>query len=220
MTWRRYHECRYGVSFHDPHPDCGPLINRLTFTLFLLAGLILVFGIYIREEKAIDRANEQRQAAMALADELRQSLDDLTRMVRTYAMTGDPIYKRNYQNILDIRDGKRPRPEHYQNVYWDLVVAGRLPPPPAKGPAIALLELMRQAGFGDASFRQLAEAKLHSDHLTASEFAAMQLAETVGPDREAALARGLTACGACSVSWARYDRGHVQSQMVKFPTRR
>ncbi|WP_295432301.1 PAS domain-containing protein, partial [uncultured Thiodictyon sp.] len=157
--------------------------------MFLLAALILVFGMYVRTEKAIDRANEQRQAVMALADELRQSSDDLTRMVRTYIMTGDPVYKQSYQDILDIRDGKRPRPEHYQNIYWDLVVAGRLPPPPANGQAMALLELMRQAGFGDAEFRQLAQAKAHSDHLTATEFTAMRLAETVGPDREAALTR-------------------------------
>jgi PAS domain S-box-containing protein len=165
------------------------LINRRTFTVFLLAALILVFGMYVRTEKAIDRANEQRQAVMALADELRQSSDDLTRMVRTYIVTGDPVYKQSYQDILDIRDGKRPRPEHYQNVYWDLVVAGRLPPPPATGQAMALLELMRQAGFGDAEFRQLAQAKAHSDHLTATEVTAMRLAETVGPDREEALTR-------------------------------
>ena len=165
------------------------LINRLTFTVFLLAALILVFGIYVRAEKEIDRANEQRQAAIALADELRQSSDDLTRMVRTYIVTGDSVYKQYYQDILDIRDGKRPRPEQYQNIYWDLVVAGKLPPPPARGQAIVLLELMRQAAFGDAEFRQLAQAKAHSDHLTATEFTAMHLAETVGPDREAALAR-------------------------------
>ncbi len=170
-------------------PIASRLINRLTFTLFLLAVLVLIFGIYVRTEKAIDRANEQRQAAMALGDELRQSSDDLTRMVRTYVVTGDPVYKHYYQDILDIRDGKRPRPEQYQNIYWDLVVAGRLPPPPAKGQTIALLELMRQAAFGDAEFRQLAAAKAHSDHLTATEFEAMQLAETVGPDQEAALAR-------------------------------
>ena len=48
-------------------------INRRTFTVFLLAALSLVFGMYVRTEKAIDRANEQRQAAIALADELRQS---------------------------------------------------------------------------------------------------------------------------------------------------
>ena len=165
------------------------LINRLTFTVFLLAVLILVFGIYVRAEKAIDRANEQRQAAMMLADELRQSSDDLTRMVRTYIVTGDPVYKQYYQDILDIRDGKRPRPEQYQNIYWDLVVSGRLPPPPAKGQAIALLELMRQASFGDAEFRQFAQAKAHSDQLTATEFTAMRLAETVGTERVAALAR-------------------------------
>jgi hypothetical protein len=109
------------------------LINRLTVTLVLLAVLILVFGIYVRGEKAIDHAYEQHQAATALTDEFSQSSADLTRMARTYIVTGKPVFKDDYQDILDIRDGKRPRPEHGQNHDWDLVLAGRLPPPPATG---------------------------------------------------------------------------------------
>ena len=59
-------------------------------------------------------------------------------MVRTYVVTGDP-YKQHYQEILDIRDGRKPRPAAYPYVYWDLVLAdgpvagvdaaGRLPAP-------------------------------------------------------------------------------------------
>ncbi len=171
------------------NPVAPRLINRVTLTVFLLAALTLIFAFYVRAEKAIDRANDQRYAAIMLADEMRQSSDDLTRMVRTFVVTGDPIYKKYYQDILDIRDGKRARPKQYQNIYWDLVVAGRLPPPPTSGEPMGLLDLMRQAAFGDAEFRQLAEAKAHSDRLAATEMAAMQLAETRGPEREAALTR-------------------------------
>ncbi len=75
------------------NPSAPHLINRLTFTLFLLALLILIFGIYVRAEKAIDHAYEQRQVAMGLADELRQSSADLTRMVRSYVVNGNPVFK-------------------------------------------------------------------------------------------------------------------------------
>ena len=72
-------------------------------------------------EKRIDDANKRRIISFLLADELRQSSDDLTRMIRTYAATGNIIYKRHYQEILNIRNGKEPYPLNYQNIYWDLV---------------------------------------------------------------------------------------------------
>ena len=136
------------------NPGALRFTKRLALILCLLAAFALSFGFYVRAEKAIDRAHEQRLASFLLADELRQSSDDLTRMVRTYVLTGDPVYKQYYQDILAIRDGRRPRPVHYQNIYWDLVIAGRLPPPPASGQGTALLDLMRQATFADAEFRR------------------------------------------------------------------
>jgi len=47
------------------------------------------------------------RSVVLLADELRQSSDDLSRLVRTYIVTSNPIYKQHYQEILDIRDGKK-----------------------------------------------------------------------------------------------------------------
>ncbi|HSG22523.1 MAG TPA: ATP-binding protein, partial [Azonexus sp.] len=121
---------------------------------------------------------------MHLASELRQSSDDLTRMVRSYIITGDPLYKQHYQEVLDIRDGTRARPVEYHNIYWDLVLADDQRPRPA-GPAIALLELMRQAAFTEAEFGKLAEAKQNSDALTHTEFSAMQLLESTEAPNEA-----------------------------------
>ena len=97
-------------------------------------------------------------------------------MVRTYAVTGSPLYKQHYQEILDIRDGKSPRPLDYQNIYWDLVSADDHRPR-AFGHATSLLELMRQSGFTPDEFAKLAEAKANSDGLTHIEFDAMKLVE-------------------------------------------
>jgi diguanylate cyclase (GGDEF)-like protein len=104
-------------------------------------------------------------------------------MVRTYVITGDPIYKKHYQEILDIRDGRKPRPVDYHNVYWDLVPANDQRPRPV-GAAVPLLELMRHAGFTEAEFAKLAEAKANSDALTRPEFAAMALIESSNPPTE------------------------------------
>ncbi|MDD2914015.1 MAG: ATP-binding protein [Gallionella sp.] len=146
--------------------------------------LVIAFAIYVRAEKQIDRAYELHHQSYLLADELRQSSDDLTRMVRTYVATGDIIYKKRYQEILDIRDGKKPRPVEYENIYWDLVLADDLRPR-QNGRAIALLELMRQAGFTEAEFAKLAQAKANSDTLTKPEFAAMALITSTAPPTEA-----------------------------------
>lgn len=155
----------------------------------MFAVLISVFGFYVYWEKRIDRTNELRQTSYLLADELRQSSDDLTRMARTYVVTGDPRYKKYYQEILDIRDGKKPRPEAYQYAHWDLRLANALPPQAEGGQAIALLELMRRTGFTDEELSKLAEAKANSDDLTTLEFEAMKLAESVVSDAEASRAK-------------------------------
>ncbi|MGZ5030870.1 MAG: PAS domain-containing sensor histidine kinase [Methylobacter sp.] len=154
------------------------------FSVGLLVALISTFVLYVLAEKQIDRAHETRYISQQLAEELRQSSDDLTNMVRSYVVTGNPNYERNYYEILDIRDGKLPRPEHYENIYWDLVLSNGHRPYPASNRQFALLDMMKQTGFTDAEFAKLAEAKANSDSLTQIEFAAMALVKSVGSDAE------------------------------------
>ena len=160
-------------------------------TLVMVLALAAGFGSYVYFEKQIDRANQRRQISILLADQLRQSSDDLTRMARTYVATGDPRYKAYYQDILDIREARKPRPPGYFNIYWDLVLADGEAPRAEGGQAAPLLELIRAAGSPEDELRKLAEAKENSDGLTAVEFEAMKLVETAGPDAVAARARAL-----------------------------
>lgn len=117
-----------------------------------------------------------------LADELRQSSDDLTRLARTYVATGEPRFLAAYQAVLAIRDGRQPRPHGYQNVYWDLVLAATPVPATANGPAVALLDLMRQTGFTATELALMAQAKTNSDQLAFIETKAMALLEGKGLD--------------------------------------
>ncbi len=147
-------------------------IPRILLTLTLLGMTVATFVVYVAAEKRIDAANEQRQISFQLADELRQTSDDITRMVRTYAATGNPIYRRHFQEILDIRNGEKPRPQSYHLIYWDLVsINDERPRPFAE--AMPLLTLMRQAGFSDLEFAKLAEAKTNSDALAKIETSAI-----------------------------------------------
>jgi len=157
----------------------------LTVGLFIILAITFVaitFAIYVWSENEVTGANELRHNSLLLANELRQSADDLTRMARTYVMTGNPIWKKFYQDILDIRDGNKPRPEKYHRPYWNLILANGNLPRPDSAQTIALLDLMRQQGFTESEFNKLAEAKENADALIAIEFEAMKLVESVGSD--------------------------------------
>lgn len=158
--------------------------RKVWLTLSVFLALFIAFGVYVYAEKEIDRANELRQSSYQLADQLRQSSDDLSSMARTYVVTGASRYKKYFQVILDIRNGKIRRPEGYFYAYWDLVLANKKPPPPENEKGVALLDLMRQAGFTDEELVKLAESLTNSDDLTALEIEAMKLAESVGKDAE------------------------------------
>ena len=150
---------------------------QLWVTLLLFLCVIVAFAFYLRAGDRLERAYQERITALALANELRQSSDDLTRMVRTYVITLNPVFKQRMLEIMDIRDGKRNRPLEHGTIYWDLILEDT-PPPIARGDKAPLLELLRQTGVSEAEFAKLNESKQNSDRLTQTEFHAMQLAES------------------------------------------
>ena len=86
-----------------------------TIALILLLtgiGLLVFHSLSIRED--IYQIGRQRVDALLVAEEMLNSSNDLTRMARTYVTTGDPIYKRYFMEILEIRGGIRPRPLNYR----------------------------------------------------------------------------------------------------------
>ncbi|WP_428697480.1 methyl-accepting chemotaxis protein [Stappia sp.] len=129
----------------------------------------------------VTTAIERKYNSYLLADELRQGSDDLTRLARTYVATGDSAYEQQYNDILAIRDGKKPRPQGYHRIYWDFVAAGDAKPRP-DGAAAALLDQMRDLGFTDAEFELLNEAKSNSDGLVALEVEAMNYVKGLDKD--------------------------------------
>jgi methyl-accepting chemotaxis protein len=118
--------------------------------------LAILFGVALyrvgRTQARVGEAADLRYHSYLLADELRQSSDDLTRLARTYVVTAEPKYEQQYQDILDVRGGKKPR---------------------ADGRTIALTELMKRAGFSDQEFAKLKESQDNSDGLVKTEVAAM-----------------------------------------------
>ncbi|ULA64390.1 MAG: Putative Histidine kinase [Nitrospira sp.] len=154
------------------------LYTIVTASLFLL--LVVTFTLYVQSEKHLDQVNVQRQTSLLLANELRQSSDDLTRLVRTYIATGTPSYKQQFEDVLAIRDGRIPRPYDYQGIDWDVAFneKSRVVRP---GEAKALIDRMREAGFTATEIDKLSDAKRLSDILAQTEHRAMSLIESPAP---------------------------------------
>jgi len=118
-------------------------------------------------------SQENRYHSYLLATELRRSSDELTRLVRTYASTGNPLFFQQYWQVLAIRNGKSLRPVNYDRVYWDfLTIKGSTPAYPLNK-AVSLHSLMKDAGFSEDEFLLLEESQRNSDQLVNLERIAM-----------------------------------------------
>ncbi|WP_342117795.1 methyl-accepting chemotaxis protein [Pseudoduganella sp. OTU4001] len=152
-------------------------IKRIFIAFFavtvVLAALTMLALIRVSNKEAeAKRAADSRYQSYLLADELRQSSDDLTRLARVYVVSGEAAYEQQYMDILAIRNGQKPRPANYERIYWDFVAAGA-PVPASSGQTIALSELMKRAGFTDQEFGKLKEAEANSNELVRTEVIAM-----------------------------------------------
>ncbi|MEN2428495.1 methyl-accepting chemotaxis protein [Chromobacterium vaccinii] len=149
------------------------VINGLLVLIALtFIGVVYTFISMRQAVDSMSAASDNRYHSYLLASELRQSSDDLTRLGRTYVVTGDPSYEQQYNRVLDIRNGKAPRPQEYNRIYWDFVAAGQDKPRP-DGETVPLQNLMKQAGFTDDEFAKLKEAQANSDGLVNLEVRAM-----------------------------------------------
>ena len=120
-------------------------INTSIIILLTILG-ILAFLMFQNEVK-LDEKHEIRCQSQAIAGELRKSSDKLTRYCRTYVLTGDSIWEQKYWEVLDIRNGKKARPN---------------------GETISLQDKMRKMGFTVAEFDKLKEAEQNSNDLKVS----------------------------------------------------
>ena len=154
----------------------------ITFIIILVSAVVFFFGIY--SEKELERAHKLRYKSYLLADEMRQTSDDLTRMVRAYVLTGNPLYKQYYKEILDIKNGIKPRPVNYNNIYWDLIISNGKHPHVNSTQTIALLTLMKNAGFTENEFSNLSLALTNSNILAEIEFKAINLIDKTQPTTE------------------------------------
>ena len=148
------------------------LLIILASIIALVSFSLIAFFQTAKLESQIADGEMRRYHSHLLADELRQSSDDLTRMARLHLVTGEEKYREYFKEILGIRNGTLPRPHGYNNIYWDFVLStGK--PPEDPGPPKALKSLMKEAGFTELEFSLLEESERESNNLAIIENEAM-----------------------------------------------
>ena len=155
-------------------------------SLFIFATIsVILFMLIIQNEGKLTEAEETRHRLYLLADQLRQTSDDLTRMARLYVVTREPKYREYFQNILDIRDGIKARPQNYYRIYWDFYIStGKSPR--ALGETIPLQDLIKQERFTEEELLFLQEAENTSNQLVEIERQAMDMISQGAPELETA----------------------------------
>lgn len=152
-------------------------IRQLLFIVsFIFAGLIVSIGglitLLIDGEERLQTLERRSDDSLALATEIRQSSDDLTRFARLYVVTGDPAYEHYFDMIIAIRDGKLAHPRSSPRTYWDQVVAG-LSEIDKRGETYSVEDRMREIGLSVEEHETLTKAKRESDDLIILEKIAM-----------------------------------------------
>jgi PAS domain S-box-containing protein len=145
----------------------------MSYRFYLVTGVLislltLFIALRFLEHRKLDDAQNVRYDSFLVADELRQSSDDLTRMARAYVATGNPKFERMYSDILAIREGDRERPLRYERGYWDLMV-GDANFRPGPGRKISLRSRMEELGLTTGELAKLEKAQNGSRLLMESE---------------------------------------------------
>lgn len=149
---------------------------KLVFIIFSAVLILLTSTMWavLNNSDQLKASQESRYASYQLAEQFRQSSDDLTRMVRTYTVTGDIRFKHYFETIVAIRNGEVPRPSGNQNIFWDLITASHNYSP-SNTPKVAMKYLMEELQFSRVEFATLSEAKALSDNLINMEVEAFNM---------------------------------------------
>ncbi|GKS68287.1 methyl-accepting chemotaxis protein [Nitrosomonas sp. PY1] len=153
-------------------------------SLVALLAIIAIGSIIMSRHYSgiLNDAATNRYKMYQLADEMRQSSDDLTRLARTYVVSAGEIkWEKQYLEILDIRNGKIPRPKGYEQIYWDFRAAD-IDPSKGSGETVALIDLMKKYGISEAELAKLSEAQDNSNELVQTETIAMNMVKGLYAD--------------------------------------
>ncbi len=133
------------------------------FGLFL-AGQVGLAWLQKRYADQIINVEETNYVINLVAEEFRITSRDLTRYARAFCATKNPEFYRHYDEILDWRSGKIPRP-----IDLDRRISDRV-----DRRTISQSELLRQLGLAENEHQHFTKALACSDELALIEIQAME----------------------------------------------
>ncbi|MBL4801434.1 MAG: PAS domain S-box protein [Emcibacter sp.] len=149
--------------------------------LSLLSAIILSMGQLANSRKQSAEIILLQYQYHTLVEHLQQKSDDLTKMARTYVMTGNNIYKQYYDDIWAIQDGQASHPIQYKTSYWGFEVINQ-PNMQAQGAMTPLINLMDNAGLTLQELLILRKIIKYTKELSKMEKVAFSAMEGIFPD--------------------------------------
>ena len=103
----------------------GIKYSRLLPVILIFSILSIALSVFfsyklINSLSLVTNEQDKRIESLLLANDLKQSSNDLTKFARMYVETGHPRYKYYYDIIIGIRDGSIKRPSDYDSFFWDI----------------------------------------------------------------------------------------------------
>lgn len=129
---------------------------------FFMVVLLASIGTSMWASKLINKANENRLLSLALAQELQQTSNDLTKFARLYVVTREDDWEKKYNDVVNSRAGLIPRTD---------------------GRTISLNDLFKKQGFTDQEFEKLKESNALSSELVETEIMAMNMIKGLYKDK-------------------------------------
>jgi PAS domain S-box-containing protein len=170
-----------GAGMTRPALSIRTLFSASTMVIAGLLSLLLIVAWRMSvNQQAIVKDYDTRFSLYQAAAEMQQSVDDLARMARLYAATGNRRFRDYHDNILAIRNGEAPRPHDYSSSYWTLVI-GDVIQHKQDGTRQSLVNRLHQLGMQQDEFKLLRDALQESDELVAIEREAIAAVEESRP---------------------------------------
>ncbi|MDQ7083848.1 MAG: hypothetical protein Q9M36_02490 [Sulfurovum sp.] len=158
-------------------------ISVILFNVLLAMVILVNLNVLTTHSMKVKDLERNQHLMIQKADELRQSSDDLTRFVRTYAVTLDEVYKKHYFTILDMRNGKCDKPKDYDRIYWDLLEPLRSQTHPLVKKS-ALKDEMHSLPYTTKEIQYLIHSEALSNTLVHLEIEAFNAIKGVYKDKE------------------------------------
>ncbi len=141
------------------------LKNLFVIFFAMIITFLFVLGIFsflmYQNQRGLSNILQKQFNSYEIANELKQSSENLTRYCRTFVETGDFNWEKKFREVLDIRNGIAPRPD------------GRI---------ISLTDSIKKLNFTETENDKLKKAEDYSNELAITEITAINASKGLYAD--------------------------------------